>query len=126
MTLLLSEEKTASARTELARFFALADKDRAAMLEMFSPAVDSVWHDLVEQPEALSRFCGDAGVPVPEHLPVKGEGHIGWVTAYEAEHGKLPEVWFMDEAGSVRTDVRDAYLETGIVVSAWDCGPLFE
>ncbi|WP_149184081.1 hypothetical protein [Streptomyces sp. TRM49041] len=113
-------------RIELGRFFTVTarrfrDGDRRPM-EMFSPAIDAEWHELLTSPE-YADFCTEtAGMPLG-HAPFIGVGEISWVQAYEEMFGSLPEIWFTDKDGQVDREALNRYRDTGVVVAEWDCGP---
>ena len=114
----------AAARTELARFLALADELDSG-LPMFSEFVDAAWHDLVADAEGYARFCAGAGVPAVEHVSgmTEGPARIGWVADYERRWGALPVAWFADASGTVDTTAAAAYHRAGTVTASWDCTP---
>lgn len=126
----------AAAAQELARFFQLhVALDRP--IEMWSKRIDSHWHDMLpdsetsratanssEAVEAYDRFCIEACGRRIIHLKDKGHGPISWTAEYEKRFGKLPEIWFMNEAGVVDRPAHAHYLRTGMVIASWDCAPL--
>jgi hypothetical protein len=120
----VSQEQLTTAKVELGKFFTLAFDGVPNML-MFSPLIDSVWHDLLKSEEEYSEFCNALGVPRPGHQPMNGAGKITWISEYEARFGKLDSVWFMRVDGSVFSDVEEAYRKTGDVVCSWDCGVVY-
>ncbi|MGW3519499.1 hypothetical protein [Streptomyces hydrogenans] len=110
---------------ELGRFLAVAGRrfvrgDGPA--EMFSRAVDAVWHRALAGP-GYADFCTGRAGSVIGHREAKGSGPIGWVTEYEEEYGPLPEIWFTDEEGRLNAAALARYRETGRVVAEWDCVP---
>jgi hypothetical protein len=110
---------------ELSRFLTITGRRLAngqSAPEMFSPAVDAVWHQMLGTP-AYAALCQEtAGRPIG-HVPNNGHGPIAWVSAYEAAYGPLPEIWFTDADGTVDQDALTRYRETGTVVAEWDCSP---
>ncbi|MBT2676630.1 hypothetical protein J7E95_38780 [Streptomyces sp. ISL-14] len=121
----MSTTSRTTALRELGRFFTVSARrftEGHIAPEMFSTAIDAEWHRLLKSPEYTEFSQAHAG-QVLGHVPVKGSGEIGWVSAYEAAYGKLPEVWFTREDGSVDTEALNRYQETGIVVAEWDCTP---
>ncbi|MDQ1005764.1 hypothetical protein QFZ82_000249 [Streptomyces sp. V4I23] len=114
-----------TATIELRRFLTITGqrfKDGQSTPEMFSPAVDAAWHDMLGTPayEALCRET--AGQPI-RHVVNNGRGPIAWVAAYEAAYGPLPDIWFTGAHGTVDEQAVTRYRETGTVVAEWDCGP---
>jgi hypothetical protein len=138
----------ATAREELAKFFAIADlADKAP--EMFSEYIDAEWHRLLNDTDEYKAFCSAAvGHPVG-HQPDKGFGTPSWLRHYHANYGQLPAVWFADATGTVNRELYAKYLtvyntdsgddaapppdaepaETGLgkemppLITAWDCTP---
>ncbi|MCX2185552.1 hypothetical protein KV205_34340 [Streptomyces sp. SKN60] len=112
-------------RRELGRFLAIAGQrfaDGHAPAEMFSRAVDAEWHRMLGTPE-YDALSGECAGRLLGHREMSGFGPIGWVTAYEAAFGPLPEVWFTDGKGVLDEAALARYRETGEVVAEWDCGP---
>ncbi|MFI5867429.1 hypothetical protein [Streptomyces sp. NPDC051546] len=114
-----------TAITELSRFLTITGHRLAAgqsAPQMFSPAVDRAWHELLGTP-AYDALCQEtAGQPI-RHVANNGHGPITWVAAYEAAYGPLPVIWFADAHGTVDEQALTRYRETGTVVAEWDCGP---
>ncbi|MER7045363.1 hypothetical protein [Streptomyces jumonjinensis] len=111
--------------TELRRFLTITgqrfDNGQSAP-EMFSPAVDAAWHELLGTP-AYAALCQEtAGQPIG-HTANNGHGPISWVAAYEETYGPLPDIWFTGTDGNVDQDTLVRYRETGTVVAEWDCSP---
>lgn len=127
MTSSASEEVLALPQTalnELSKFFALAADQPTSRMEMFSPAVDAVWHTLLERPVEYAEFCRAAtGGARVDHDSAKGLGDISWIPDYESKYGPLNDVWFMDEHGRLDESLRSAYRGSGNVITAWDCNP---
>ncbi|MEU6233689.1 hypothetical protein [Kitasatospora sp. NPDC047058] len=46
-----------------------------------------------------------------------------WVAACEEAYGRLPEVWFTDENGTIDSAAHNRYQETGQVWASWKCSP---
>ncbi|MFD7065693.1 hypothetical protein ACFV97_00475 [Streptomyces sp. NPDC059913] len=110
---------------ELGRFLALAGQRLARgerPAEMFSRAVDAVWHQLLVTPEYAAFSTRHGGI-VLGHREVRGAGVIGWVTEYENAYGPLPEVWFTDDKGVLDRSALARYRRTGTVTAEWDCVP---
>lgn len=109
---------------ELAKFFQLAEI-LPYRLKMFSPYIDSYWHEIAtdhsafrlkfETPTNINISHLEAGSDTPEH--------IEWVAAYETSFGPLPKIWFHDLSGQFDQIAYQAYLESGEVYAAWDCSP---
>ncbi|SED73788.1 hypothetical protein SAMN05428945_5342 [Streptomyces sp. 2224.1] len=72
-----------TATTELRRFLTITgqrfDNGQSAP-EMFSPAVDAVWHELHGTPQYAARYRESAGWLIG-HAATGGHGLISWVTA---------------------------------------------
>ncbi|MFF2143151.1 hypothetical protein [Kitasatospora sp. NPDC058190] len=117
---------TSTELAELGRFFSIAarflDTGQTAP-QMFSTAIDAAWHRLLEDPEAHAAFTTQHAGRLLRHSPVKGEGFISWITAYEKAYGPLPQIWFTEADGSVNTEALARYRETGQVWAEWDCSP---
>ncbi|GAA1230764.1 hypothetical protein GCM10009665_21450 [Kitasatospora nipponensis] len=111
---------------ELGRFFKITarrfDTGQSAP-EMFSTAIDAVWHQLAEDPQAHSEFTAEYAGREIVHVETSGRGHVAWVAGYEEAYGPLPEVWFADANGTVDVAALAAYRETGRVVAEWNCSP---
>ncbi|WP_327065788.1 hypothetical protein [Kitasatospora sp. NBC_01302] len=112
---------------ELGKFFTIAarrfDAGQAAP-QMFSTAIDSVWHALVADPDAHHDFSLHHAGRELTHAEMTGRGPIDWVSTYEEAYGPLPEIWFTNADGTVNTEALAQYRETGTVVAEWDCGPV--
>jgi hypothetical protein len=111
---------------ELGKFFTIAARRIAAgrtAPEMFSAAIDSVWHELVGDPAAHDAFALRYAGRRLAHVESAGSGHIAWVSGYEEAYGPLPEVWFTDADGTVNTEALARYRDTGEVYAEWDCSP---
>ncbi|MFI9331152.1 hypothetical protein ACIGZJ_26890 [Kitasatospora sp. NPDC052868] len=118
--------ETGSELVELGRFFTIAGRRLAAgdtFPEMFSGAVDAVWHTLADDHAAHATFTtAHAGQPLT-HVKGVGSGCIGWIASYEEAYGPLPKIWFTSADGSVDTEALARYRETGTVVAEWNCSP---
>ncbi|EFL15757.1 hypothetical protein [Streptomyces sp. C] len=115
-----------TATIELGRFLTITGRrfrDGESAPEMFSPAVDAAWHEILGTPEYKALCLETAGRPI-RHVENNGAGPIAWVATYEAAYGALPEVWFADADGTVDETAVARYRETGKVVAEWDCGPV--
>ncbi|MFE3881809.1 hypothetical protein ACFXPQ_02595 [Streptomyces lydicus] len=112
--------------TELRRFLTITgqrfDNGQSAP-EMFSPAVDAVWHELLGTPQ-YADLCQETAGRLIGHAATGGRGPNAWVTAYEEAYGRLPEVWFTDADGNVDQEAIARYRATGTVVAEWDCAPI--
>ncbi|MET9427014.1 hypothetical protein [Streptomyces sp. NPDC003036] len=116
---------TTIARRELGRFLAISGqrfRSGKSPAEMFSPAVDTMWHQLLATPEYAAFSTEHAGA-VLGHREMNGSGPIAWVAAYEEAYGPLPEIWFTGADGILNEAALARYEETGRVVAEWDCGP---
>ncbi|MFI0220049.1 hypothetical protein [Streptomyces lydicus] len=114
-----------TATTELRRFLTITGQrfnDGQPAPEMFSPAVDAAWHEMLGTP-AYAALCQESANQPIGHAANNGHGPISWVTAYEEAYGPLPEIWFTDADGHVDQDALARYRETGTVVAEWDCSP---
>ncbi|MFK0238554.1 hypothetical protein [Streptomyces vinaceus] len=114
-----------TATRELRRFLTITGqrfKDGQSAPEMFSPAVDAAWHEMLGTPDYDVLCQETAGQPI-RHVANNGHGPIAWVAAYEAAYGPLPDIWFTDAHGTVDEPTLARYRETGTVVAEWDCGP---
>jgi hypothetical protein len=119
----LSEAQQVAARDELTRFFQLVGDQNPEQFKMFSGAVDAIWHDLIQDPEVYRSFLNEGAIePTMGHSPIAGFGVIEWVNQYHPRFGKLPQIWFTDEGGTLDEESYNAYLSTDVVVAAWDCG----
>ncbi|MFE1408344.1 hypothetical protein ACFW5D_33005 [Streptomyces sp. NPDC058770] len=89
-----------TATTELRRFLTITGqrfKTGQSAPEMFSPAVDAAWHELLGTPAYEALCLETAGQPI-RHVANNVHGPIAWVAAYEAAYGPLPEIWFSSRA----------------------------
>lgn len=114
-----------TATTELRRFLTITGQRFSNGLsapEMFSPAVDAAWHELLGTPQYEALCQETAGQPI-RHVANNGHGPIGWVAAYQTAYGPLPEIWFTDAHGTVDEQAVARYRDSGTVVAEWDCGP---
>lgn len=113
-------------QTELGKFLQVTarqfDAGRPAP-EMFSPAIDSEWHRLLNTP-GYHAFCDENAGRWIGHAANAGAGEISWVRAYEELFGQLPGIWFTDEHGQLDSEGLAHYRETGTVVAEWDCSPV--
>lgn len=117
---------TSTEQAELGRFLTIAGRRFAAgqpAPEMFSPAVDAAWHELLDSP-GYPAFCAEHAGRSIGHAPGSGAGPVSWVRDYEALFGVLPELWFTDRDGRVDREGVARYRETGVVVAEWDCSPV--
>lgn len=116
-----------TATTELRRFLTITGqrlKNGQSAPEMFSPAVDAAWHELLDTPQYAALCQEAAGQPI-RHVANNGHGPIAWVAAYEEAYGPLPEIWFTHIDGNIDQDAIARYRETRTVVAEWDCSPAF-
>ncbi|MEU0842030.1 hypothetical protein ABZ370_21520 [Streptomyces sp. NPDC005962] len=111
--------------TELHRFLTITGqrlKNGQSVPEMFSPAVDAAWHEMLGTPQYAALCQETVGRPIG-HVAANGHGPIAWVSAYEEAYGPLPQIWFTDAGGNVDHDAIARYRSTGTVVAEWDCTP---
>lgn len=114
-----------TATIELRQFLTITGQrfmDGQPAPEMFSPAVDAAWHELLGTPHYTVLCQETVGQPIG-HAVTGGRGSISWVSVYEEAYGPLPEIWFTDADGKVDQDALARYRETGTVVTEWDCSP---
>lgn len=109
---------------ELKRFFTIA-KLHQEESQVLMPAcpVDEAWHELIKEDNRYREFCREAVGSQVQHLPVDGEGEIGWVEAYEDLFGTLSPIWFCDSEGNFNESAWKRYSETGEFHASWDCEP---
>lgn len=111
---------------ELGRFFTLAARRMEAgqnAPQMFSPAIDAVWHRLAQDHRGHDAFSlRHTGLRMI-HTEASGRGPITWVTAYEEMYGPLPDVWFAHADGSIDEQALARYRNHRTVVATWDCVP---
>ncbi|WP_025681780.1 hypothetical protein [Paenibacillus massiliensis] len=105
------------AKEELSKYFGLKH-NRA---EMFSPYIDEVWHDLIENKpeEYVDLSISSCGVVVGHIEKPKGSPRteeIFWVKEYHEKHGDLPSIWFTDKDGNVDEQVYSEYKKSKRVI----------
>ncbi|MEU8764898.1 hypothetical protein [Streptomyces sp. NPDC048659] len=118
-------ETTSVELRELGRFLDVAGqrfRRGEVPSEMFSGAVDALWHRMLGTAGYRAFSAGHAGT-VLGHRESKGAGPVDWVAAYEEAYGPLHELWFTDEKGALDVAGLARYRETGRVVAEWDCVP---
>ncbi|MCX4666549.1 hypothetical protein OG453_07675 [Streptomyces sp. NBC_01381] len=111
---------------ELGRFFTISASQFDAgqpVPEMFSAAIDTEWHRLLDDP-AYADFCTQNAGRLINHVENTGYGRISWITAYEEQFGPLPKIWFTDADGAVDEEALARYREAGEVWAEWDCKPV--
>ncbi|MFE2723258.1 hypothetical protein [Kitasatospora sp. NPDC059327] len=111
---------------ELGRFFLITGRRLAAgstAPEMFSDAIDSAWHSLIDDATAHEEFTIAHAGRALIHVEGRGEGLVSWVSAYEDAYGPLPEIWFTDASGAVNSESLAHYRSTGEVRASWNCSP---
>jgi hypothetical protein len=114
-----------TATAELRRFLTITGqrlKNGESAPEMFSPAVDAAWHEMLGTPQYAALCQETNGQPI-SHVANNGHGPIAWVAAYEEAYGPLPQIWFTDTDGRVDEEAIARYRATGTVVAEWDCTP---
>ena len=91
---------------------------------MFSPAVDTAWHEMLGTP-AYVALCQETAWPA--RPPRRGQrprpDRLGCRLQGDARAAAL-EIWFTDAHGTVDEQAVARYRETGTVVAEWDCGPM--
>ncbi|WP_405798098.1 hypothetical protein [Streptomyces sp. NBC_01506] len=118
--------KSSAEMVELGKFFTVTARRLDAghtAPEMFSPAIDAVWHQLADAPRAHAAFTTEHAGRELAHVESAGYGLIGWVAAYEEMYGPLPEIWFTDADCTVNERSLARYRNTSTVVAEWDCAP---
>ncbi|MGX2997023.1 hypothetical protein JNUCC64_22630 [Streptomyces sp. JNUCC 64] len=113
-------------KVELGRFFRIAGRRFDAGLtapEMFSGAIDAVWHLLAGDAPEHREFTREHAGRELFHQERSGQGPVTWVREYEEEYGPLPELWFTDVDGTLDTGALARYWRDGTVVAVWDCAP---
>ncbi|MFD5559768.1 hypothetical protein [Kitasatospora griseola] len=116
-----------TALAELGKFFTIAGQFLDAgrpVPQMFSGAIDLIWHRLTETPDEYDAFTVKCAGRRLQHMELGGEGFIDWVGAYEKAYGPLPEIWFTDADGELDAEALGRYRTTGTVWAEWDCGPI--
>ena len=114
------------ALAELKSFFLVAkefQEKTGKTANMPKCIVDTVWHDLLEQPITYADLTNDVVGCEVEHLANNGEGEIEWTEVYERRFGKLPAVWFISPEGNFDREAFDHYSDTGVLKMSWDCTP---
>ncbi|MFE3583194.1 NADPH-dependent FMN reductase, partial [Streptomyces vinaceus] len=93
-----------TATTELGRFLTITGqrfRTGQSAPEMFSPAVDVAWHELLGTPAYEALCLETAGQPI-RHVANNGHGPIAWVAAwveeYAQRHGGFDEIEVVDLA----------------------------
>ncbi len=104
---------------ELEKVFSLCRE--GIHVEMFSPYIDAVWHSIADQ-DGRVWAIGKANSDII-HNEKPEAGSVTFVEAYEGRWGKLPDVWFFDEAGDLRQEMKSAYDQYGVIYASWNCTP---
>lgn len=117
----LSQKQRGEATEELAKVFQIA-KD-GVPVDVFSKAVDSVWHEMLEDEATYVEFCYKTVGVVIGHKESKGSGRVGFIKAYERRFGRLPDIWFTDATGRLIETQYGEYRDTGSVSASWNCRP---
>ncbi|WP_344102173.1 hypothetical protein [Nocardiopsis rhodophaea] len=123
-----------AARTELAKFFVIADLASESP-EMFSAYIDAEWHRMLGTKE-YRALCREAVGHRVCHVTAPGSGTPSWLNLYHERYGTLPSVWFADRNGTVDQELYGHYLRNrgGLLSSeksaaqaplivTWDCQP---
>ncbi|MFC8829587.1 hypothetical protein ACFT9I_30080 [Streptomyces sp. NPDC057137] len=111
---------------ELGKFFTVTARRLDAghtAPEMFSTAIDAVWHQLADAPQVHAAFTTEHAGRKLTHVETAGCGLIAWVAAYGEMYGPLPEIWFTNADGTINERSLTLYRKTGTVVAEWDCAP---
>ena len=116
----LSPDQIDSAKLELSKIFKLAVA--GVPIQMFSTAIDAVWHELLKDREGYKKFSIDACGHVVGHIEENGAGAVSFLEAYEKKFGQLPDVWFTDSEGKIDYALRRKYTAYGVIEANWDCG----
>jgi hypothetical protein len=117
----LSAEIKAAAKEELVKVFKLASQGYP--VEMFSTAIDDVWHEMLGDKRSYEEFSISACGAVIGHAETSGQGLISFVKAYESAYGKLPAIWFTQRNGTFDDNRYRQYITSGVVTAGWDCTP---
>lgn len=117
-------------KRELGRFFSIAAEyhqrsGRSAMMPRC--VVDSMWHQLISQPDELNAIIKEyVGVDTTiDHAKSDGEGELPWAEIYHARFGELPRIWFISPEGMLNKQALNIYEHTGTLRMSWDCTPAF-
>jgi len=114
-----------AAHDELSRFFAIAaDAEDITTMKMPRGAVDALWHSYLAYPSEYIRFTAQHAGVYFEHMAGNGHEEMTWVSEYERRYGKLPKVWFTDDAGVFDEQAYADYMSKGKLIASWDCGPI--
>jgi hypothetical protein len=117
----LSDSQIASAQVELRKTLQLAAA--GIRVEMFSGAIDFVWHALLEDQDVYEEFSLDCCGMVVGHTEGFGRGAVGFIESYESRWGALPEIWFVGSDGLVRESLLQEYRRSGSLRASWNCRP---
>ncbi len=117
----LSKENVSLAHTELEKVFHLSNS--GIKVEMFSKAIDSVWHDMLKNKEEYKDFCNKTIGRYIKHIKAPDFGEITFTSEYEKRYGKLDSIWFMDENGKIDITLQSKYKNSDTIVASWDCSP---
>ncbi|MTH98170.1 hypothetical protein [Roseibium sp. RKSG952] len=117
----LTDQQQKAAKSELQKIFILS-KDGIAV-DVFSKGIDSVWHEMLDTPDAYADFCLSACGAVVGHQPSAGSGSVSFIESYERRWGKLPDIWFTTSDGSLDASLKREYDLFGTVHASWNCTP---
>ncbi|HDS2562922.1 TPA: hypothetical protein QHU55_002537 [Klebsiella aerogenes] len=108
-----------SAQEELRKVLQMACQ--GIEVQMFSRAIDSVWHSLLESRNEYNAFSIAACGTIIGHRGGHKNGVVNFIESYERRWGELPNIWFVDENGYFDKDAYQEYIGTGIVQASWNC-----
>ena len=95
----LSEAQIEAATVELSRVLAIT-RD-GVPVEMFSEAIDLVWHLLLKDRTSYIEFSLRACGQIIGHHEGDGFGTVRFIESYERRFGKLSPIWFARKDGSL-------------------------
>lgn len=116
---MLNHEQISLAEQELAKTMELAADGIA--IEMFSGAIDLVWHELLQTPQQYIEFSLRSCGSVVGHVEGYRIGVVNFIDSYERRWGRLPLIWFTKSDGSIDTAILDQYRRTGVIEASWNC-----
>jgi hypothetical protein len=110
-------------KDELIKFFKVNRKllrttgESASMIS--DSIIDEYWHKSIQE----KGFIESLNLGNIKHIKIGGFGELNWVNAYHELYGSIPEIWFIDAGGNLKSELYSKYLELGSIVAAWDCTP---
>lgn len=114
--------KQNQAKEELKKFFIIAALNENCSLTMWSPFIDGIWHELLENRAEYDSFCLKACGKRMLHEERYGYGNIDWINDYHKKFGDLDQTWFMDEHGQLNEQLYSEYKTSKKVNFSWKCG----